>query len=177
MSTVIRDDHVKGDLPDWLRENLEKGATEPLTEEQDAFWRNRASMLSSRLGQGLPGIISVSFDPDGSMPRDEEGGEQIPPHDMVVSWDTAYSYRTTRKTVGSMGVGHLHAYAIAVLAATLSEGVTLSWMNEFSGEVYSGARNEDLATLVQGGEHASLWLEKDVLPLIEKKFGSSTVSR
>lgn len=96
-------------------------------------WRAVNNSWRNELGQGLLGILSVSYGNDGPLVDDEEIDVGVPnPAFLEISFDTGYGYKNER----GGGCGDLHAYFITRLAEYF-EGLGVkrwAWRNEFTGE-------------------------------------------
>ena len=141
-----------------LTERIGKGAIPPwATRTPDpAYWAEPVSHIRSEMGQGLPGIVDVHFDPDGPLQpapsTHEEDGQDIPAHDLAVSFNTAYSYSRDGD-----GPADLHAAALRELRHRLPDGAALAWRNEFTGAVHDGVAEQDLSGLIREGLNAGEW--------------------
>jgi hypothetical protein len=141
---------------------------------EDGSWR-----ISNVLGQGLPGILDITYRPDGPLRTADQAAAHAEDQDCEpdctgeyhpracwadVDFDTAYGYRDE----AGRGCGDLHALLVAEVGQWLDgRGIRWEWKNEFTGEVHGGgdryARLVDLAT---GGSEASAWFRSTALPAI-----------
>ena len=128
--------------------------------------------IANNLGQGLPGILKITYKADGPLRVDGEHGlycdnDEEPcdgtngwchPCWAVISIDTAYGYQDAYG-----GCGHLHARMILLFGQWMEErGATWKWVNEFDGAVHDGYDN--LEDLIGGSVEADRWLRQQVLP-------------
>lgn len=114
-----------GVIPDWAA--------------GDARWRRGWDRVGSKIGQGLPAITKAEAYPDGRLfELDASDDDEEPYGDLVrwnaeISWDTGYAFRNHVAPSAS----HLHAVALTHLHASLPEGASMRWCNEFTGEWHS----------------------------------------
>ncbi len=92
--------------------------------ERDATLRGDRTSIGTVIGQGLPGITTAKGYDDNRQLRDPL------PHDAEVAWDTVYGHHSRVWPT----VEALHGAALVALHATLPEGVTMRWRNEYTGE-------------------------------------------
>lgn len=133
--------------------------------------------IANDLGQGLPGILDITYRPDGplrtaeqSAAHDEDCDEGCSGeyHDRAcwadLDLDTAYGYRDER----GMGCGDLHAALVSQIGQWLDgRNIRWEWRNEFTGDVHGGSdRYERLVDLCSGGFEAAAWFQSTVLPAI-----------
>jgi len=130
----------------------------------------REGSIHTRIGQGLPAIVEVSFNEDGSPLALEDTYDDEEPEWVVqrkcqaqLSWDTGYGYHDERCATAAV----LHSFALATLAQLLPEGVTLSWENEFDGTIHQGVNTDDLTAFCGSGIEAVTWFETVAKPAIE----------
>lgn len=120
--------------------------------------------------QGLPAWTALHYT-DGPLQGtdqpawEEDEGEPEPPtipaHHYRVNWDTGYAYRDDKG-----GCEALHARLIFALGSYLeSLGVTWSWQNEFTGEIFPGY--EGLESFIGDGEKARDWYREVVVPAMQ----------
>lgn len=167
LTSIIRRDLIKGEFPDWLTPERIEQFTDDLRERM----RNTSSELGTALGQGLPGIVELEYDPEGPLAPEpqryetddasEEASIAHPAHDMRLSWDTGYGY-----SVSGMGCADLHGQALIYLAQSLPQGVALAWKNEYTGEIHEGVTEADLRQFTRNGLNASEWFTTVVKPSV-----------
>lgn len=130
--------------------------------------------IANKLGQGLPGILDITYRTGGPLRTEEQAAQHDEHcsddcsdrwHDqpcwLDVDFDTAYS----AKFEGGMGCGDLHAALVAELGHWLTgKGIRWRWRNEFTGEVHDDPAK--LIDLVTGGFAATAWYQNTVLPAI-----------
>lgn len=140
-------------------------------ERDTAQWKqysptNRCTVI----GQGLPGIVDVNYNPDGGdclyttyeYDDDDNETEILNPCAAELSWDTAYGYRE-----GGLTCTELHASALIYLYQSLPDGVTMRWQNEYSGKWWDGLDNDGLTDFLGGGDEAFAWFHNVVVPVME----------
>jgi len=99
--------------------------------------------LSTTMGQGIAGWTWCHYRPDGPlhMADDwEDGCRSTVRCTLTVSWDTGYSYHDEGGDCEA-----LHHRALRLLQASLPQGVTMEWRDEFTGEMHTGAPLEGAA--------------------------------
>lgn len=174
----------------WGNANLIRPDHEPVVTrrgvgEGEYSWQKDA-MVGNRIGQGFCAIFEIehregapishmeSFYPSDYDEDDPESkGEMLEAKDELaarpdyyaeITFDTSYGFSDTINGV-QMGCSALHSWFIYALVDYCdSKGVTLSWINEFSGEYYRGL--DGLETLLQDGRSASDWFHNMVVPAI-----------
>ena len=166
-----------GELPEWVADvkpgdKMLNGSD--WTEERIEMHRAKRDSISTVIGQGLPGIVDCDFRADGSPLAPEDVHEEFDsrwhdsPEEVTVeqracqvqlSWDTAYSYNE-----GGMGCTELHARALVNLFQTLPAGVTMTWQNEFTGDVFAGL--DGLVEFLGDGSSARSWFNNEAMPAI-----------
>lgn len=134
--------------------------------------------IGNQIDQGLPALLDVEYKPHGPLRTQAESDEcedycdadcdklhHDPPCWVEVSYDTAYSYRSS---LG--GCGDLHARLVHDFGRWLEEqGVSeWGWRNEFTGEKFLEPydRYAQLRQLITGGSEAQDWFRTKVLPAI-----------
>lgn len=138
--------------------------------------------IGNQFGQGLPAILRINYREGGPLKPNADDCDRYcddpcdreSPHKPAmwceISLDTTYGYETA---IG--GCGDLHAVLIAAFGHWLTQrGVTFSWMNEFTGDVYQGT--DGLDTLSENGEKAAAWFRDVAQPAIEARIGASTTT-
>lgn len=160
------------------------------SDEQTTSWRAGGSFvepgnpwrIANDIGQGLPGILWVTYRPGAPLRTPEQAaecdedceagcdgsGHYYRPCWLDVDFDTAYGYKHD-----GMGCGDLHAALVAELGQWLDgKGVRWEWCNEFTSEVHGGPdRYERLIDLASGGFEATAWFQSTVLPAIAAELG------
>lgn len=147
-------------------------------EERHAVWGEPGTRsIANKIGQNLPGILDISYRPDGPLRTPEQAAAHDDDCDEDCSGnhyrracfadldlDTAYSARFE----GGMGCGDLHATLVAAIGKWLDErGIRWEWRNEFTGEVHGGDdRYERLIDLCSGGFEATAWFRTTALPAV-----------
>lgn len=147
--------------------------------ERHSIWGEPGTRtIANRIGQGLPGILDISYRPDGPLRTPEQAAAHDDDCDADCTgkyhrracWadlelDTAYSSRFP----GGMGCGDLHAALVAEIGRWLDErGIRWEWRNEFTSEVHGGdERYARLIDLCSGGFEATAWFTTTVAPAIE----------
>ena len=139
------------------------------------------SCFGTRLGQGLPAILSVDFKPGDVLRTAEQAAEhedcdEDEPvcdgsgHDpacvLEVNLDTAYGY----KGPNGMRCSDLHAVVIVRLGRWLAErSVPFAWRNEYTGEIHQG--EEGIEELLSSGVEADRWFDGTLMPTIRRELG------
>jgi hypothetical protein len=154
-----------GEVPDWV---LDRDPAP--TQEQIDYWRHDYDKIGTVLGQGLPGIVDCEYR-DGGSPlatedvyEDEDEGEE--PYitqrksQVELSWDTAYGYNEN-----GLSCSMLHAKALILLYESLPDRITLTWQNEYTGDIFEGLNGLD--RLLDNGDKAADWFENLVKPALE----------
>jgi len=151
-------------------------------DEPAGAWRgDGVRSIANTIGQGLPGILDISYRADGPLrtveqaeacDEDCEPGCDKGQHYYRACWldidfDTAYGYKQ-----GGMGCGDLHAALVGELGQWLdAQGIRWEWRNEFTGDVHGGPdRYVRLVDLASGGFEATAWFQSTVLPAIERSI-------
>lgn len=130
--------------------------------------------IANQLGQGLPGILDITYRTGGPLRTEAQAAEHDEDcsddcsgrwHDqpcwLDVDFDTAYGATFE----GGMGCGDLHAALVAELGQWLTgKGIRWRWRNEFTGEVHDDPAK--LIELVSGGFEAAAWFQTSALPAI-----------
>lgn len=101
--------------------------------EGEPTWNDDGRRYQTTLGQGLAGILTVTYATDGPLEPDEDDPHR-PPFDAFcvrVNVDTAYGYQADN----GAGCEDLHAWFVAELSRWLAErGVTAwAWQDEYTG--------------------------------------------
>jgi hypothetical protein len=105
------------------------------------------SSIHTVIGQGLPGIVDCDYREDGSPLATEDvysddeddvyedGTRWIDQRkcQAELSWDTAYGYQEN-----GLSCSMLHAKALILLYESLPDDVTLTWQNEYTGDIFDG---------------------------------------
>lgn len=141
---VIVTRHSEGEHPEWIKDLDFK---EPHFTE---MFRYRHDQFSTRIGQGLPGVVQVDFKNNGDVfsfvnaedPTQTTFRDRTCTH--LIAWDTAYAYN---KIIG--GRVHLHASALMTLSRSLPEGSELYWNNEYTGEWHEGVLSSAINDFVR----------------------------
>ena len=103
--------------------------------------------------------------------RDEGDPRESGWASMMLSFDTAYSYRDSE----GRGCNDLHRSYIEVLHAyTQRKGLLFKWQNEYTGEWHDGL--DGLDEFAQGGRDADAWFRGSVLPAIAAHLNHGGVS-
>lgn len=137
--------------------------------------------IANKLGQGLPGILDITYRTGGPLRTEAQAAEHAEHcsddcsgqwHDqpcwLDVDFDTAYS----AKFANGMSCGDLHAALVAELGHWLTgKGIRWRWRNEFTGEVHDDPAK--LIDLVTGGFAATAWYQNTVLPAILGGIGGA----
>ena len=150
-----------GSIPQWVLDR-DGGAWIDAEPGRREAWTARTDRINTAIGQGLPGIVDCRYRQDGAPLAvddviEHEDGEddwvsQRRCH-VQLSWDTAYSYNHGRHS----SAGSLHAEALVHLAASLPEGVTISWENEYTGAIHDGVTAEALGEFLGWNLAAVHW--------------------
>lgn len=152
------------------------------SDEARTYGEPGAWSIHNHIGQDLPGILDVTYRPNGPLRTAEQAAAHDEDcdddcsgiyHDVAcwldVDFDTAYGYRDAE----GRGCGDLHALLVAELGQWFVErGVRWSWRNEYTSEVHGGPdRYERLIDLVSGGFESAAWFRTSVMPAILNQFG------
>ena len=190
--TLSTDIYVQGDVP--ARDVFEFVLAQLL--EFDEAMRPRDEVIEhtgpksfgSRLGQGLPAILSVYHEPNGecrtveqAAEHDEEicnlptsswvdqdsvmcdGSSHEPACHIEVNLDTAYGFRGPN----GMRCSDLHAVMIVRLGRWLAErSVPYAWRNEYTGEIHQG--DDGIEELLSAGVDADRWFDNTAMPAIRR---------
>lgn len=143
--------------------------------------------IGNDLGQGLPAILDIDYQPGGPLRTPEQAAE----HDsycgedcdgeyhgracwMDIDFDTSYGYHDSE----GRGCGDLHALLVAQVGEYLdARGVRWEWHNEFTGEVHGGDdRYARLVGLCSGGFEAAAWFRASVLPALARTLNAEVES-
>jgi hypothetical protein len=144
--------------------------------DDNGGWSSRCTGhdLLQTVPQGLPAWTCCWYRHDGSPVATDDRLEQFdarwhseedPPGieqrkcQVEISWDTAYGYSER-----GIGCTELHARALVLLHSWLPEGVTLTWQNEFSGEIFDGLTG--LEGFLGDGAKANDWYRNVAAPAI-----------
>lgn len=155
--------------PDNLTEDVDMSA-------QFDWYAPGSWQLGNVWGQGYAAALKVNYRRDGELLHDGSCDEDCaevyahrlpcqeeehhPAHYVRVNLDTSYGYSDEHGD----GAGRLHARLVAHIGSWLTtRGVTWSWRNEFTGDIYRGT--DGLDTLMGDGEDARAWLTS-ILPLL-----------
>jgi hypothetical protein len=179
----IHDDLALSDLVAKCEQLIGAPRDVRFTDSQDRSWKDGKSFVephspwtfSNDPGQGLCAWLliyhrieaplrptSAEHEPD-ICDEDCDGAWHDPACWLIVSLDTAYSYRGP-----DGGCGDLHARIIAELGQWLDErGIAWSWRNEFTGDLHQGY--DGLTDLASQGAPASAWFRDIVRPAILAK--------
>ena len=129
--------------------------------------------IRNRISQGLPGILDITYRPDGPLKTDPEACDrwcddpcdQESPHEPAhwceISIDTGYGYQDEHG-----GCANLHARLIAQFGNWLeARNVSWSWKNEYTNEIHEGVNG--LAEFCADGAKSQGWFRNIVKPGIE----------
>lgn len=133
--------------------------------------------ISTRIGQGLPGITDIDYRVDGTPLYTEDQYEQDDDEDeprfvrpaglIELSWDTAYS-----ANYNGVGCTELHVSALIYLFEELqARGLTMTWKDEYRGTWHKGISQEAFAEFLGSGDNAMAWFQGTVKPAIAAKLG------
>lgn len=167
-STAQVVEHAAGTLPDWLAVHAHSSGDPAGAAARAEKYRRRHDTISTVIGQGLPGIVECDYHADGSPLAsedvyDEDEGEGYLSQracQVQLSWDTGYGYEVRK----GFGCTELHARALVLLHASLPDGVTMTWRNEYSGEVFDGL--DGLPGFLGDGGAANDWFRNVALPAV-----------
>lgn len=131
--------------------------------DEDMIYFNKLgyNSISTRMDQGLPGIVDVSWR-EGEEITDYYGKHR---GDVMISWDTEYAYAEYAHG-GNLDATALHSLALLNLRDALPKGVTMMWHNELSDEWHLGISTGALMEFNGAGLGVSQAFRDVIVPTI-----------